>query len=352
MREKSPGNGRGIAYFIDFSIQEIPSIVYIAYETGGIIYTDSKTTSTFIKKDHPKIRVEYLSSIEKIREHMVQSGVKAIIYPDYHIRFFKDLSHVKHILVLHGQSDKKYGYRKDVLDYDLFFITGKESHDRYEKLGLLKKGTGILIGYPKIDRVFKGELNKGQELKKLSLSPKNRTVLYAPTWSDKSLNSSWDKFRNAFTSNIPENVNLIVKLHPNLKRYKEKEVKEFSDMLKPFKNALLIDFVPDIVPVMAASDILISDVSAVTREYLAFKKPFVFLSRKPKWMWNRQKIILWKCGEVVVKPETLWPTVQKALKEPGKYLDNIERHFRNTFYKPDGKAAIRARDAIFNIINR
>jgi CDP-glycerol glycerophosphotransferase (TagB/SpsB family) len=341
-----------IAYYIDFSIQEIPSIAYIAYETGGTIYTDSKTTATFIKKDHPKLRVKYLSTIEEIREHMVQSGAEAIIYPDYHIRFFKDIPNIKHILVLHGQSDKKYGYRKDVLDYDLFFITGKESHERYKNLGLLKGGTGVLIGYPKMDRVFNGKLSKGQELKNLRLSPKNRTVLYAPTWSDKSLNSSWDKFRNAFTENIPDNLNLIVKLHPNLKRYREKEVKEFSNQLKLIQNAILIDFMPDIIPIMAASDILVSDVSAVTREYLAFKKPFVFLSRKPKWMWNRKKITLWECGEVVTKTETVWPTVQKALNEPDKYLEKIERHFINTFYKPDGKAAIRARDAIFNIINR
>ena len=51
-------------------------------------------------------------------------------------------------------------YRKDVLDYDLFFITGKESYERYKILGLLKKGTGILIGYPKLDRVFNGVLDK------------------------------------------------------------------------------------------------------------------------------------------------------------------------------------------------
>jgi hypothetical protein len=43
-----------VAYFINFSIQEIPSIVYIAYETGGVIYTNSKPTFHFIKNDHPK----------------------------------------------------------------------------------------------------------------------------------------------------------------------------------------------------------------------------------------------------------------------------------------------------------
>jgi len=239
-----------------------------------------------------------------------------------------------------------------VLDYDLFFITGKESYERYQKLGLLKNGTGILIGYPKLDRVFSIELKKDEELNKLGLSSRNKTVLYAPTWADRSLNSSWNKFRNAFTNNIPKNINLIVKLHPNLIRHKKKEVEEFGNLLKPIQNALLIDFMPDIVPIMAASDLLISDVSAVTREYLAFKRPFVFLSRKPKWMWNRKKVVLWECGEVVANTKSLWPAVENALNKPKLYLNNIEKHFKDTFYKPDGQAAKRAREAIFNIISQ
>jgi hypothetical protein len=339
-----------IAYYIDFSIQEIPSIAYIAYETGGIIYTDSETTSQLIKKEHPGLRVEYLSSIKEIRKHMARTGVKAIIYPDYHIRFFRSLAGVKHILVLHGQSDKRYGYRKAVGEYDLFFITGDESYERYKKSGLLNNGTGMLIGYPKLDRVFSGKLEKDKELKKLGLSPGNKTVLYAPTWSDRSRNSSWHKFRKAFTNNAPEHINLIVKLHPNLTRYRKQEVAAFRKLLKPNKNALLVDFVSDIVPIMAASDLLVSDVSAVTREYLAFKRPFVFLSRKPKWMWNKQKIVLWECGDVVTNTRNLWPVVENALTKPESHLHTIEKHFNETFYKPDGKAAKRAGEAIFGVI--
>ena len=48
---------------------------------------------------------------------------------------------VKHIQVFHGTSDKIYDYRRDIMDYDLFFISGHEAHKRYEKRGLLKKGT-------------------------------------------------------------------------------------------------------------------------------------------------------------------------------------------------------------------
>jgi len=338
-----------IAYFIDFSIHGIPYVAYIAYEIDGIIYTDSEKTYKFIKKDHPELQVKYFNTVEKIKQHMVQSGVKVIIYPDYHIRFFKNLTGVKHIQIFHGLTDKKYHFIKDVLNYDLFFIPGNDDYKRYEERGLLKKGTGILIGYPKLDRVFRGEIKKDEELIKLKLAPTKKTVLYAPTWLDRALNSSWKKFRKVFTKNIPENINLIVKLHPNIKRYREEEVEEFSKYLKPFKNARLFDFIPDPIPLMAASDLLISDVSGITREFLAFKRPFVFLSNKPKWLWNKQKIKLWECGEVVTNPDKLWQAVERSLREPDRYMDAIEKHFNSTFYKPDGFAAKRARDAILKL---
>jgi len=238
-----------IAYFIDFSIQEIPSIAYIAYETGGIIYTNSEITYNFIKRDHPKLNAKYFKSINEIRNSVIKNKVKVIIYPDYHLRYFKDIPGIKHVQVFHGTSDKIYDYRKDVLNYDLFFIPGYEAYNRYKKRGLLKNNTGVLIGYSKLDRVFKGELKRDEELSKLKLDASKKTVLYAPTWQDRAFNSSWRKFRLTIAMKLPENINLIVKLHPNIKRYKKDEVEEYNKILKKRKNAILLDFIPDIIPV-------------------------------------------------------------------------------------------------------
>ena len=83
MKNQHISNQNKIAYFIDFSIQEIPSVAFIAYKTGGIIYTDSKNTFHFIKKDHPKLRVEHFQTIEEIKKSMEKRGVKIIVYPDF-----------------------------------------------------------------------------------------------------------------------------------------------------------------------------------------------------------------------------------------------------------------------------
>jgi len=348
---KNQGNHHRVAYFIDFSIQEIPSIAPIASETGGIIFTNSDLTYNCFKQFYPELEVLYYPRIDEIRAQMVETGIEVILYPDYHIRYFRDIPGIRHVQVFHGTSDKSYDFQKPVLDYDLFFIPGSEAYKRYTKKGLLKKGTGRLIGYPKLDRVFRGELKQDAELEELGLEIKNKTVLYAPTWVDRAGNSSWKKFRKTFFADrIPENLNIIIKLHPNLKRYRENEVEELKAALKNRKNTVIFDALPDIVPLMAASDLLAGDVSAVTREFLAFKRPFVFLSNKPPWLWNKNKKKLWKCGGVVTNPENLWQTVFDILQAPERYKTAIEKHLEKTFYKPDGGAARRAAEAVFELI--
>jgi len=339
-----------IAYFIDFSIQEIPHIIYIAYEIGGTIYTNSKNTYNIIKNEYSNIIVKYHDSISKIRNEILKQGIKIIIYPDYHIRYFKDLPGIKHIQVFHGISDKSYDYNKQVLEYDLFFIAGKESFERYRKKGFLKKNTGKMIGYPKFDRVFKGELKKFEIAKSLNINLNIPTVLYAPTWIDKALNSSWKKFYKKIILDKPSKLNLLIKPHPNIVRYRKKDIEECFNLAKKDSKIKIIDNAHDITPILAVSDLLIGDVSSVTREFLAFKRPFVFLSNKPKWLWKKEKIKLWNCGNVVFKPEKLWKVVEESLENSGKYIENIEYNFRNTFYKPDGNAAKRAAEEIKKLI--
>jgi len=339
-----------IAYFIDDSIQEIPSVAAVARETGGVIYTTSDATCRIIRSDHPGLNVEHHGNIQAIRDRMAGTGVRVIVYPDYHIRHFKRLPRAKHVQIFHGISDKAYDYHKELLEYDLFFIPGPAAFERYERRGLLKRGTGVMIGCPKLDRVFLGCVSRENELARIGLPPAHRTVLYAPTWVDRAWNSSWKKFRASLLEGKPKNVNLIVKRHPNLSSYRREEVDAYGHALSRLENSVLVDRLPDIVPLMAASDLLVGDVSSVTREYLAFRRPFVFLSNKPKWMWSGKKTLLWECGTVVRKPNRLWEAVERALEAPERHREEIDRHFRRTFYMPDGKAGKRAAEAVRSLI--
>ena len=347
-----PDEDHRVAYFIDASIQQIPSVAYIALELGGTIYTTARATEACIRRDHPELRVKYLSTIGEIRADMLASSVKVILYPDYHIRYFRDLPGVKHVQVFHGTSDKVYDYHRSVLEYDLFLIAGEDAYERYRKKGLLKRGTGVLVGYPKLDRVFRGELKRDDELARLGLDPGRKTVLYAPTWVDKAFNSSWKRFRKALADKPSPEMNLIIKLHPNIKRYRPNEVEDLKRSIRYDRGTLLFDEAADIVPFMAASDLLVGDVSAVMREYLAFGKPMVFLSCKPTWMWRGDKKRLWDCGEVVTDPSKTWEVIFRVLENPGKYAPRIKRHLERTFFDTRGSAALRVKREVLKLLYR
>jgi CDP-glycerol glycerophosphotransferase (TagB/SpsB family) len=200
--------------------------------------------------------------------------------------------------------------------------------------------------------VFRGEIDRDEELSRLGMDPKRKTVLYAPTWTDKELNSSWKKFREAIVTHKPDEMNLVVKLHPNLMRYRGEEVNQFRTLMNSQMNTLLLDAVPDIVPILAASDILLGDISSVSREFLAFTRPIIFLSNKPRWLWNKKKTKLWDCGRVVRKPEEIWKVVGEVLRNPDEHMDRIRAHLERTFYKPDGKAALRAKEEIYRLLHQ
>lgn len=346
----SSDEDHGVAYFIDASIQEIPSIAYIARELGGTIYTNARGTETCIRRDHPDLRVKCFPTIGEIKADMRASSVKVILYPDYHIRYFRDLPGVKHVQVFHGTSDKTYDYNRMVLEYDMFMIAGADALERYRRRGLLKRGTGVLVGYPKLDRVFRGELKQADELARLGLDSGRKTVLYAPTWVDKAFNSSWKRFRKALTDKPSPEINLIIKLHPNIKRFRADEVADLAKSIHAAEGTILFDEAADIVPFMAASDLLVGDVSAVMREYLAFGKPMVFLSCKPRWMWSGDKKRLWDCGEVVTNPYKVWEVIEKVLDDPGKYAPRIRRYLERTFFDTSGNAALRVKQEVLKLL--
>jgi len=72
----------------------------------------------------------------------------------------------------------------------------------------------------------------------------------------------------------------------------------------------------------------------------------------PRWIWNRKKRHLWDCGRVVRDPDDVWHVVKEVFMKPEEYMDRINSHLQKTFYKPDGKASLRAKEAIYNLVSR
>lgn len=161
------------------------------------------------------------------------------------------------------------------------------------------------------------------------IDPKNRTILYAPTWNDQEDSSSFCSACKIILENLPEKYNLICKLHPNLNKQAPDEVASLLNTFQKKKNILFLFDFPLIYPILSLCDIYLGDFSSIGYDFLTFEKPMYFLNEK-----KRKNIPLFKCG-VKIKPEEypkIYSIIDKTLgHHPTKYLSEQKNLYTYTF---------------------
>lgn len=179
------------------------------------------------------------------------------------------------IHLFHGVSFRNVAIRRDILIFDKLFVVGPYQMRAFYQNKLLREGDPRLvpIGFPKLDPLMNGSLDKKNILKKLGFSGRRPLVVYAPTGQKQnSLETVGEevikrlKKRNKYDLLIkphdhPKNVNINWSTY--LKKYEDNHTK----IIRKF----------DIVPYLFASDILLTDASSVSNEYSLMDRPIVFI---------------------------------------------------------------------------
>ncbi|HVF85121.1 MAG TPA: CDP-glycerol glycerophosphotransferase family protein [Abditibacteriaceae bacterium] len=284
-------------------------------------------------------------------------------------------SRVKQVQAFHGVSSKGVKFNAWMSDFDLLLLPGRRERDKFAALRVLDSTTYELIGHPKSDRVLRGEITRDIARQTLNLSDAP-TVLYAPTYGAL---SSFFKWGEAICESVPPKCNLIVKPHPSLVTNSQSdnaglEIIQRVRQLLENRGALWLPHEPDVVPLMAASDILITDYSSVAEEFLVFDRPLVFAdhlanatdkasrndrAHRDKGDWNG----IFACGRVVTNIEAMPQAVIESLCESQRresstrndgILDKhapVRRQLRDyVFENLDGHCAQRAANAIKSLV--
>jgi hypothetical protein len=197
------------------------------------------------------------------------------------------------ILLDHAMCSAKFLYHPKQFyeNYNLYFVTGKLNEEKVKmavnKFGLQNKITIFNVGYPKMDKLLKGDIpSRGETLCKLGLDPEKKTILYAPSWEE---GLSMREFGVDLTRTLLQDtaINVIVKPHPCL-LVSPDDTRGYEfytgginwrEKFKHFSNNGNFAFVDSsaIDSLLAASDIMISDISSVTLEFLALDKQVIYL---------------------------------------------------------------------------
>jgi hypothetical protein len=255
------------------------------------------------------------------------------------------------VQLFHGVSFRNMAVRRDVLVYDHLFVVGPYMRRLFTENRMLRENDPKLvpIGFPKLDRLVDGTLNRRRILDRLKLSGRRPVVLYAPTGQkDNSLETGVgeaviERLRRSGKYDI------LIKLHD----HPRDRVTDWPQRLAPLLDAhtrLVHDY--DVVPYLFVADLLITDASSVSNEYALMNRPMVFLD-VPQLLAAMQKkgvaldLDTWgrKGGVTVRWPDEAVEAVRWSLAHPRNGAALRRAMARDLFHNP-GSATDRAMEWI------
>lgn len=244
------------------------------------------------------------------------------------------------IQLFHGVSFRNMAVRRDVLVYDHLFVVGPYMRRLFTEEKMLRDGDARLvpIGFPKLDPLVDGSLNRRALLRRLGLSGQRKVVLYAPTGQkDNSLDTGVgeaviERLRRAGKYDV------LIKLHD----HPRDRATDWPRRLRPLLDRhtkLVADY--DVVPYLFVADLLITDASSVSNEFSLMDRPMVFLD-VPELLAAMQKkgvaldLDTWgrKGGVTVRWPDEAVDAVASSLAHPTAGSGVRRAMAKDLFYNP------------------
>jgi CDP-glycerol glycerophosphotransferase (TagB/SpsB family) len=211
-----------------------------------------------------------------------------------------------------------------------------------------------VVGYPKLDPVFKGQLDREAIMRRWRLDRSKPTVLFAPTYKPTCIDKIRDRILPATAG-----YNLIIKLHHYSWRGKyaphwhhriyERAVKSYPDarLIPPDEHSIL--------PFIFVADTMISEASSTIFEFLALGKVGIIFDLDCHRLKHHDGMPLLdednrrflEGAFVHIKSaDEIRGAVRRALDPDKDMRHNIKRFRRELFYRLDGRASERIVDKI------
>ena len=304
------------------------------------------------------------------------AGITARVVPPAQVRWMKFDAYVntdfwnmtwlhrrtRRVHLFHGVAGK-YGldapvnFAPAVATFDRLMFPNADRLQRYVAAGLVDDDApqAALIGYPKVDCLVVGSLDRAAIERTLGLDPALPTVLYAPTWSP---HSSLQQEGSAIIKALAElDVNVVVKLHD---RSYDPAARasggiDWRGQIESLCRHRHVHLAPgsDASPYLYAADVLVTDHSSVGFEFMLLDRPIVVLDC-PKLVENArinpEKVALLRsAGEVIHGASGIRPAIEHVLADPQRLSVRRRKIAGDLFYQPGG-AAERAARCIYELL--
>ena len=244
------------------------------------------------------------------------------------------------IQIFHGISFRNRAIRAENLGADFYFIVGPYMRRKFTEGGLLPAGDprAVEVGFPKTDGLVNRGSDRADVCARHGFDGDRPILLYAPTGLK---HNSLELFGPEVIDRlvVSERFDLMVKLHDHPKAPSRDWATDLAQLEGP-RFRLVRDL--DVIPLMAAADLLLTDASSVSSEFSLLDRPMVFLdtprlikavSRLEGSMvdldtWGRTG------GMLVERPEDIVATVEASLARPTQDSAVRQAMKRDLFYNP------------------
>jgi len=267
------------------------------------------------------------------------------------------------VQMFHGVSFKSYAVNEKLRAFDEALVTGEYHHRQLVRAGLDADTRLRRVGMPKTDPLVRVSISRDDVLSTLDLDPARPTILYAPTRSS-AVGSSLEKFGEEVVRRLGEvdEANVLIKLHDRSQpRWHRKVTEDWASRLGAQVDRARVRLVSthDVVPLMAAADLLVSDVSSVTNEFLLCDRPLVYLDLPDHNAWIEKRaeelgegdLLAWgrEPGTIVADPADLPEAIRHGLTHPDEKSEARRRNAALFFDHP-GRATERAVEALYEML--
>ena len=253
--------------------------------------------------------------------------------------------------------DKPVGFPMGFDTYDYVAFINRDRMQRYLDAKIVTPRQAILVGYPKLDRLAQGGWDAAAVRASLGLESDRPAVLYAPTYSAaSSLHLAGEEIIRALES---VGFSVLVKLHD---RSLDPDPRynggidwraRLNALEREYPGRVRFIEGPDVSPILATADLLVTDHSSVGFEYLVLDRPLLIfdapeLPRAARI--NPQKIALLRSAATVVHtPRELATTAIAELMAPER-LSVRRRHVADEMFHQPGGATERAMSLIDELL--
>lgn len=242
------------------------------------------------------------------------------------------------VLTFHGVSFKGRSIGQRAGWFHRVFLTGPYQRRRFVDLGIFAADDPRLIdiGMPKLDRLVNG-IDAREVRRRHGIADDETCVLYAPTWGD---DSSLATLGEPLIAALARHARVLIKLHDNHYDPLRSRIDWRARMRDwDFPGAVLYQDA-DVVPALAAADILVSDASSVNQEFTLLDRPMILVEVPSLYQGDRYRSTVdldtWglRGGIAIREPGEIDHAMKRALDDPAE-LSPVRRAIAaDLFYHP------------------